>query len=79
MNLFSPGRGEGLDGITNLDKIDPLDDHLSLETSYLSVAITRSACFGALHADSSWRASTFFSFFSSLKIGSVEHWLLEAI
>jgi len=26
---------------------DPLDDHLSLATSYLSVVITRSACFAS--------------------------------
>ena len=39
--------------ITILYGMDLLDDHLSLATSYLSVVITRSACFGALHASTS--------------------------
>ena len=42
-----------MDWITILHGMDPLDDHLSLATSYLSLLITHSACFGALHASTS--------------------------
>jgi hypothetical protein len=50
MNLFSRTRERRVNGLD----YDQLDDHLSLlATSYLSVVITRSACFGVLHGSTS--------------------------
>ena len=43
-----------MDWITILDSMVPFDDQLSLvTTTYLSVVITRSVCFGAPHGSTS--------------------------
>ena len=77
-----------MDGPMLLDAMDPLDDHLSLATSYLSSWITRSACSGALHASTSsddvvsahkdvqiWLRLATFRIFCSFPSADIHVWL----